>query len=294
MSLANLLQGNLRQISQLRLQLRRQRTEFERFAGRNAQLGHAGQDGAILGSRRRVLAHQLGELVEIDLGAHAENHVLRLVRHAEARIRVDGRRLGCIGLTPSRQRSDLQLRLQGIDRRVITIGAIGVGPPQDQHLARGRLYLRHALGRLAFPAWPGQQVVGRAAAGGTRTRRLEDAHPQVVHRHQEIALAHIGLAEHLRFTQVHPGKRVEGIGVRRGHPSIIRRRIAFHIGKLPHGRMCVAHFVHVGHLHARDLGGDQRITVDVGFLGNLQEFIRLGGRSLASRTQADGSRQQGG
>ncbi|MCY1299472.1 hypothetical protein D9M70_490000 [compost metagenome] len=122
---------------------------------------------------------------------------------------------------------------------------------------------------------------------------MEDCHPQVVHRHQVKAIAHVGLAEHLRFAQIHPGHRVERIGIRRRHAPEVGRRIALDVGELPHRRVFVAHLVDVGPLHAGDFGGDQRIAVDVGVLGNLHEFILLGGRYLAGRAQADGGGQHG-
>ena len=198
-----------------------------------------------------------------------EDHRLRTVGHAEAGVRIDRRRLVRVGFAVGAERHDLVLGLQRIDRGVVLIGAVGIGAAQDHHVARRALDLLHPGRHGAGPARSGDQVVGRLAAGGARAGRIEIRHPEIGHLEQVEALAHVRMAEHLRLAEIEPRQRVERVGIRRRDAAEVGRRVALDVDELPHRRMQALDLVDVRHLHPRDLGGDQRVAVDVGIEGDL-------------------------
>ena len=195
-----------------------------------------------------------------------------LVGHAEAGIRINRGCLVGVRLSVSAERHDLVLGLQGIDGGIVLVRAVGVGAPQDHHVARGALDLLHPGRDVASPAWAGDQVVGSLAAGGAGAGRIEIGHPEIGHLEQVEALAHVRVTENLRLGQIDPGHGIKRVGVRRRNPTEGGRWIALDIGELPRWRMHAFGLVDIGHLDPRDLGGDQRVAIDVGIDGNLFGF----------------------
>ena len=248
---------------------RRQLCHVKSLSRNKADLGHAGQHRAILARRRGGATHEARQHVEVGRGIHAEDHRLRTVGHAVARVRIDRWRLVRVGFAVGAERHDLVLGLQCIDRGVVRISAVGIGPAQDHHVARRALDLLHPGRNGAGPARACDQVVGCLATGGAHAGRIEIRHPEIGHLEQVEALAHVRVAEHLRLAEIEPCERVERVGIRRRDAAEVSRRITLDIDELAHRGMQALDLFDVRHLHPRDLGGDQRVAVDVGIKGDL-------------------------
>ena len=192
--------------------------QVELLPGNQTDLGHPGQKRRICGGRRGRTAHQTRHHVEIRGGIHVENHRLRSVGHAEARIRINRGRLVRVGFTVCAERHNRVLSLQRIDGCIVLVGAVGVSPPQDHHIARGALDLFQSGWHFARPTRSGDQVDGRGAAGGAGAGRIEIRHPEIGHLEKVEALAHLRVTEHLWLGEIEPRHRIEGIGIRRRTP----------------------------------------------------------------------------
>ena len=75
------------------------------------------------------------------------------------------------------QRNDLVLRLQGVDRPVVFVGTVGVGPSQDDHEAGSALDLCEPRRDRAVPTGTSDQVTRGLSARGAGARRVEVRHP---------------------------------------------------------------------------------------------------------------------
>ena len=185
------------------------------------------------------MAHQLGQPIEITLGAHAEDHLLRLVSHRVAGIGIDRRRLiDVVRLAILRERAKIILRLQRVHFLVILLGASRIGAAEDQDIAGRDVDPGHARGNLALPAGTGQQIARRLAAGRPRARRGDHRHPEAVSGEEVIAIAHVGVREDPRLlVEIHPGDRIERVGIGCRNAAIVGRRVALDVEELAHGRM---------------------------------------------------------
>jgi hypothetical protein len=172
---------------------------------------------AIFSGRGRCRpAHQLRHHIEIALGTHGEDDRLRLVRHAESGIRIHWRVHRLVVFAPVGKWGDLVLRLQLVDGLIILVRAVSIGAAQDHHIAGLYRNVLHAGRHVAFPARAGEQIVRCRTASGTLARRgFEIVHPKIDDFEKIKAVAHVRVAEHLRFGKVEPAERIERIGVGR-------------------------------------------------------------------------------
>src|SRR5262249_16914104 len=109
--------------------------------------------------------------------------------------------------------------------------------------------------------------------GAFAGRVLRVRHPEVSYLEEVKAIAHVGMAEHLRFREVEPGDRVERVGVGRGNAAIICRWIAWDIDELADRPGKSFKLRHIAHLDTCHFGRHERIAVDVSVLGYLLSFF---------------------
>ena len=196
----------------------------------------------------------------VDLLAHGSLHV-------DAGI--DGARRRRVGLAVGAERNDRELVLQRVHRFVVLGRAGAVDAPEDPDHSGGRLDLCHALRKRARPARTGDGVrLGLAARRG-RACDLEHLRPAVQHRHDVVAIAHVGNAEDPGLLgDVEPDLGVERVGVGRGAAVVVDCGVSPHPDHLPHRRMLGVRRGHVGLLPADHVERDQRVAVDVGLGGD--------------------------
>ena len=246
---------------------------------------------------RRVGLHQLREALEVGDGVHRVDLLAHRGLHVELGIDDAGRRR--VRLAVRGERHDRELVLQRVHRLVILRRAVAVDAPEDPHHAGGRLDLLHARRKRARPARPGDRIGLRLAARRARARDLEHLRPAVQHRHDVVALAHVGDAEDPRLLRhVEPDLGVQRVGVGRGAAVVVHRRVAAHLDHLPHRGMLGIRLRDVGLLLADRVEGDQRVAVDVGLDGDADRLHRAQRRRLVggceTRQCGQGPEAQGG
>jgi hypothetical protein len=105
-----------------------------------------------------------------------------------------------------RQHFETLKQIKSATRFMVILGRTYADGTEQDYAAVNALQAQHD----ASPTRPGDQVVGRVAAGGADARRIEICHPKIGHFEQVEARAHVRVTENLRLTQIEPSHRIKG------------------------------------------------------------------------------------
>jgi hypothetical protein len=109
-----------------------------------------------------------------------------------------------------------------------------------------------------------------------RSGNVEHFGVTIKHRHDVIAVAHIGNAEYpWLLGNVEPDLDVQRVRIGRGAAVIIDRGIGPHLDDLAHRCMFGILRSDIGLLLADHLEGNQRVPVDVRFVGDAYRFHHI-------------------